>query len=147
ERRRRFLDDFLIAPLNRAFAFEHVNGVALFVGKHLHFDMARIANEFLNVETAIAEGSFRFARHDAHDRGEVFVALDQAQSFSAPTRRGLDHDRKTHLLGDLAHLLFALERSWRPGHDGHARRGHQLAPFDLVAYPLDGVGRRPDPYD
>src|SRR5262249_3537550 len=45
ERARRFLYDFLIAALDRAFALAEMNDVAVLVAQHLDFDMARIDDE------------------------------------------------------------------------------------------------------
>ena len=41
-RRGRFLDQFLVAPLHRAVALAEVDAVAVLVGEHLHFDVARV---------------------------------------------------------------------------------------------------------
>ncbi len=55
EWRRRFLDDLLMAALNRAFALEAMDDVAVRVGEHLHFDMARLLEKFLDVKAPVAE--------------------------------------------------------------------------------------------
>ena len=55
ERRRRLLDHLLIAPLDGTFALEYMDRVALLVGQHLDFDMARALDELLDVETSVAE--------------------------------------------------------------------------------------------
>ncbi len=141
ERRRRFLDHLLMAALDRAFALEHMDRVALLVGEHLHFDMARPAHELLDVETPVAERRLGLARHGADDRSQILVALDQAQALAAAAGRRLEHDRKSDLFRDLAHLRFGFERVRRARNDGHAGRRHQLARLDLVAHPLDRLGR------
>jgi hypothetical protein len=51
----RFLDDFLIAPLNGAFAFAEMNDIAMLVAEHLDFDMARIDDEFLDEDAIVTE--------------------------------------------------------------------------------------------
>src|ERR1700746_1002480 len=53
ERRGRFFYHLLIAALNRALALEEMNGFTITVSKYLHFDVARLAHEFLNVKAAI----------------------------------------------------------------------------------------------
>src|SRR6185503_19221571 len=47
QRRRRLLDDFLVAALDRALALAEINHIAVLVAKHLNFDMARIRDELL----------------------------------------------------------------------------------------------------
>ena len=55
QRARRFLDDFLIAPLDRAFALAEIDDVAVLVAEHLDFDVARIGDEFLDENAIVAE--------------------------------------------------------------------------------------------
>ena len=55
-RRRRFFDDFLMAPLDRAFAIVEMNDMAVVVGENLNFDMARFLDKLLDVQPRIAEG-------------------------------------------------------------------------------------------
>jgi hypothetical protein len=43
-------------PLDRAFALEQMNGVAMSVSKDLNLDVARPIDQALDVERAVAEG-------------------------------------------------------------------------------------------
>ncbi len=52
---RRFLDDFLVAPLHRTVALAQVNGIAVRVSKHLELDVSRRFEEFLHVDDIVAE--------------------------------------------------------------------------------------------
>ena len=61
-RRRRLLDDLLVAALHRAVALEEVHRVLVLVGEHLDLDVARIVEELLHVDRRIAERRLRFAR-------------------------------------------------------------------------------------
>src|SRR5215510_7780525 len=54
-RRRRFFNDFLVPSLDRAFAFEHMDGIAVCISKDLKFNMTRLANVFLNKHTVVPE--------------------------------------------------------------------------------------------
>jgi hypothetical protein len=54
-RRRRFLDDFLIAPLHRAIALAQCDDVAAPVAEDLHFDVPRVFDELLDEYSALAE--------------------------------------------------------------------------------------------
>ena len=51
-RRRRFLDDLLVAPLHRAVALEQVDRVLVLVGEHLDLDVARVLEELLHVHAS-----------------------------------------------------------------------------------------------
>ena len=55
QRRGRFLDDFLVAALDRTFALAEIDHVAVLVAEHLDFDMARIDDEFLDEDAVVAE--------------------------------------------------------------------------------------------
>ena len=59
--RRRFLDHFLVAALQRAVALVEMDGVAVAVGEDLHLDMARRVDVFLDQHALVAEGRFRLA--------------------------------------------------------------------------------------
>ena len=74
QRARRFLDDLLIAALDRAFALAEIDHVAVLVAQNLDFDVARIGDEFLDEDAVVAETRFRFGagagktvRHFARD--------------------------------------------------------------------------------
>ena len=70
-RRRRLLDDLLVAALDRAFALEQVHDLAVRVAEDLHLDMARRVDEALEEDGAVAERGRRLPP-GARDRlGEV----------------------------------------------------------------------------
>ena len=54
--RRRFFDELLMAALDGAFALAEGHDVAVFVSQYLELDVARLLNELLHVEVAVAEG-------------------------------------------------------------------------------------------
>ena len=54
--RGRFLDHLLMAALQRAIALEQMHGVAVIVGEHLHLDVARPRDIFLDQHAIVAEG-------------------------------------------------------------------------------------------
>ena len=51
----RFLDDLLMAALDRAIALAHVNDRTVFVAENLHLDMARADQRALQQQPAVAE--------------------------------------------------------------------------------------------
>ncbi len=52
----RFFDQLLMAALDGALALEERGHVAVLVGQHLELDVARLLDELLHVELAVAEG-------------------------------------------------------------------------------------------
>ena len=54
-RRRRFLDHFLMAALQRTIALEQMHNIAKTVAEYLHLDMTRRENIFFDQHTIIAE--------------------------------------------------------------------------------------------
>ena len=55
--RRRFLDDLLVPPLNRAFALEKVHDIAVRVAEHLDLDVPGRRQVALKKDSVVAEGS------------------------------------------------------------------------------------------
>ena len=55
-RRGRFLQHLLVAALQRTVALAQMHDIALAVAQNLHFDMARLAEIFLDIDVVIAEG-------------------------------------------------------------------------------------------
>ena len=85
--RRRFLDDFLVAALQRAVALVQMNGVAVPVGEDLHFDMARRGDIFFDQHAIVAEGGFRLALRRFQRGVEIGVAVDAAHALAAAAGR------------------------------------------------------------
>ena len=67
-RRRRFLDHLLVPPLQRAFALEQRDQIAVAVADDLHLDMARIVDVFLDQHAVVAERGLGLAL-GADERG------------------------------------------------------------------------------
>src|SRR3546814_6716864 len=59
ERRRRFLDDLLVAALDAALAFVEVEDIAVLVAEDLNLDVARVEDEFLDKDAVVAEAADR----------------------------------------------------------------------------------------
>ena len=55
----RFLQHFLMAALERAFALAEMHHVAVIVAEHLKFDVARALDQLFHVHVGAAEGLFR----------------------------------------------------------------------------------------
>ena len=55
DRRRALFDNLLVAPLDRAFAFEQVHDATVMVAEHLHLHVVRPFDLPFDVERAVAE--------------------------------------------------------------------------------------------
>ena len=55
-RRGGLLPDLLVAALQRAVALAQMDGIALAVADHLHLDVARLREIFLEIDRVVAEG-------------------------------------------------------------------------------------------
>ena len=102
QRRRRLLDDLLVAALDRAFALAEMDDVAVLVAEHLDFDVARIDDEFLDEHAVVAER--RSSPPSARARkpsATSALRVRDAHALAAAAGRGLDHHRIADLVGDL----------------------------------------------
>ena len=83
-RRRRLLDQLLVAALERAVALAEVDHVAVLVGQHLDLDVARVGQVALQVHGRVAEELLALAR-GALER--VLRACPRTARPGSPCRR------------------------------------------------------------
>src|SRR4029077_11008054 len=136
--RRRLLDHFLIAALDRTFALAEIDDVAMLVAQHLNFDMARVGYEFFHENTFVAKRRLRFRAGAGEAFRNFSLAAGDAHTLAAAARARLDHDRITDVLGDPVRLdgdLDHPEMAWYGRHLGGRSR---LLGFNLVAHGGDG---------
>ncbi len=143
-RRRRLLDQLLMAPLHRAIALAEVNGVAVCIPEHLDLDVARIFNGALQDHRGIAERGLGFrARAAQRIRKGRFVRY-QPHAVAAATGDRLDHHGKADAARLAQHRCLALVLALVAGDGGHAGLGHDRLGTGLVAHGHDGFGRGTD---
>ena len=142
EGRGRFFDDLLVAALDGAFAFVQIDAVAVLVGQHLNFDMARLRHEFLDEDAVIAKagGGLVLGRLEAFAR--LVIMPGDAHALAAAARAGLDHHRIADLAGDGDGLFGIRDQAHMARHGGDTGGLRQFFRGDLVAHRLDrGAGR------
>ena len=137
QRRRRLLDQLLVAALDRAVALAEVHDVAVAVGQHLDLDVARVRQVALEVDGRVGEELLALARGALEGVLELVRLQRDAEALAAAAARGLDRDRVADLLGDLLRVLERLDRLGRARHDRHAGLLHQLARLGLGAHRVD----------
>ena len=97
--RRRFFDQFLMAALDGALALEQRGHVAVLVGKDLELDVARLLDELLHVELAVAEGVGGLGGCGMEEVGQFFGGADDAHAASAAAGLGLEDDGVADFVG------------------------------------------------
>ena len=142
ERGGTLFDHLLVTPLNRAFAFEQVHGVAVGIGEHLYLDVARALEGLLQVEPVVTKRAARFSGSAPGRGSELRGLTHEAKPLAATSRGGFEHHREadTRRLGCqcrvVGHGLEGARDDRHAGGDGDAaRRG-------LLAHLLDHVGGR-----
>src|ERR1700722_18925274 len=141
---RRFFDYLLVAPLQRAVALADMNDIAVAVGEHLDFDVARRGNVFLEQDTARTERRCRLANGAFERRLELGVLVDPAQPATAAAGRRLDQHRIADLVGFLLEEFRVLPFAVIARHHRHTGLLHQGLGAILDAHGAHGSGRRPD---
>ncbi len=123
--RRRFLDHLLMPPLQRAFALEQRHQIAVAVADHLHFDVTRIINVFLNQHAIVAERGLRLAL-GADDGRRKFAGRPHDPHAAAATPGGrLDQHRKADSVGGRSQGRLVLRLAVITLHQRHAGLFHQ----------------------
>src|SRR4051812_14549881 len=101
ERRRRFLDDLLVATLDGAFALAEIDDVAVLVAEHLDLDVARRLDELLEEHAVVAEAGEALALHALEPFAHVLLISREAHALPAAASRSLDHHRIAEVNRDL----------------------------------------------
>ena len=139
QRRRRFLDDLLVAALDRTFAFAEIDHVAMLVAQHLDFDVAGIDDEFFDEDAVVAERGFGFGLGEVEAFGDLGLRMRDPHALTAAAGGGLDHHGIADLVGDLYRVLFVFDDAEMSRHRGNLGLGGGLLGFDLVAHRGDGA--------
>ena len=146
-RRRRLLDELLVAALDRAVALAEVDDVAVRVGEHLHLDVARVLEVALDVDGRVGEVRLR-------PRAAPTRTPRSASSADATTFMPLPPPPADALIAQrLAELARRARRpraadptgSVVPGMIGTPAACIARARRGLRAHQLDRLGRRADP--
>ncbi len=138
--RGRFLHHLLVAALHRAVALAKVDRVALAIGQHLDFDVARVLQELLHVDLIVAEGRLGLLLGHHDGVAQVRLGAHHAHAASAAAAGRLDDDGVADLARDAQVLLDVVaQRPAGTWHAGHARGLHRADRLHLVAHQADHV--------
>src|SRR5439155_16918482 len=137
--RGRFLDQLLVAALDRALTLSEREHAAVGVGQHLHLDVAGGYERLLNVDAAVAEGRERLARGGPERALELLAHVHEAHALATTAGGGLEQYRVAEVVGDGARLggsrLAVAAR-----YERHARARHLGLRLHLVAHARHHVG-------
>jgi hypothetical protein len=130
---RRLFDDLLMAPLQRAVAFEEVDRVAVMVREDLHLDVPGPRQELLDQHALVPEGGPGLPARAGQRRLEVPLRIDA--THAAPTAPG--HGLHEHRIADVPRgpgeggegaLIIGVPGDHRDAGLLHQRLGGVLAP-------------------
>ena len=139
-----FLDQLLVAPLQRTLALEQMDHVAFAVAGDLDFDMPPALDQFFDDQPGIAEGAFRLAHRGFDFAGKAVQPGHGAHAFAAASGRGLQHHRKPEIANDAGDFGGVFACRLAAGDGRHIGRLGFALGRSLVAEPLDGLGGRAD---
>ncbi|MCY1327479.1 hypothetical protein D9M69_130150 [compost metagenome] len=146
-RRGRALHHLLVAPLHGTVALVQVHQVAMGVAERLHFDVARVAHQLLDIDLVVAERGQRLAPRRGQRALQVLLALQDAHAAPAAAPAGLEHQRIADARGQALAGFEVVRQRVGGRHHRHARLDRRIARGHLVAEPAHDLGRRADPAD
>ncbi len=147
ERGRGFLDELLVAALERAVAGGDHHHVAVGVGEALGLDVARGVQEALDEALAAAEGGDGLADGGFEQFGDFLAGAGHLDAASAAAEGRLDGDGQAELVHELEDFLGGLHRVGGAGDLRGADLFGDVAGLDLVAQGGDRLGGGADPGD
>ena len=144
----RDFDEFLVTPLDRAFTLPQMADRAVMVTDDLHLDMARLADQALDIDALVPKGRLRLGLAARIGFVQLQSVLDEPHAAPAAAGHCLDHDRAAGAeRGEEGLGLVQRGRAAGPFDHGHAAAFCQLLGRDLVAEQIQRLGRRPDEND
>ncbi len=146
-KRRRFFDEFLMAALDGALALEECGDVAVLIGENLELDVARLLDELLHVEFAIAEGVGRFSGCGLEEVGELLPTAHNAHAPATTARLGFEDDGIADGLGDRERFAFVAQHAVGARKNRNLRVLHGLAGFFFFTHEAGDFGGRSDEFD
>src|SRR5260370_27546628 len=98
-RGRAFLDDLLVAPLDRAIAFAEMNDAAVTIATDLKLNMVGTNDKLLHIDTAIPEGLLSLSSGRVKSLNQAIDVMSRTHTTPPSPGHCLDHHRVPELLG------------------------------------------------
>ena len=117
-----------------------MNGVALAVAEYLDFDVARLAEIFLDIDRVVAECGLGLGARGRQCGREFLARFGDLHAAPAATGGGLDQNRVADFVGDFRRLAVVGDAAVGARHDRNAQAFGGALGFDLVAHDADMLG-------
>ena len=141
----RFFQYLLVAALQRAIAVAEVNGVALAVRQHLDFHVARVGEEFFQIDHRVTERCTGFGAGQLGRLDQVFFVVHHAHAATTAAASGFDDHRVADFTADGQGGFFVFrQRAVGAGYGRYAGGDHGVLGRHLVAHQANGVSGRAD---
>ncbi len=137
QRRRRLLDDLLVAALQAALALAEVQHGAVGVGEHLDLDVPGAQHEPLQEQRVVAEGRRGLAAGRGQRGRQVGGVARPAHALAAATGGRLDQHGEADVGGRGDQIGVGESGLGDTGNHRHPERRHRCLGGDLVAHRLD----------
>ncbi len=134
-RRRRFLDQLLMAPLYGAVSHSDRPHRSVVVGDDLDFDVPGGRHHLLEEERVVAEGLERLGSSGSKGAVELSFMVDPADAATTTARGRFDHDRIAETRRLTLRSRQRRDRAVAPGRDGDPGGFGDALGHDLVAGP------------
>src|SRR5713226_5779609 len=115
-----FLQNFLVAALQRAVALAEMNGAAAAVAEHLDFNVARRFEILLKIDRIVAECRLRFGAGGRERSRKIGLAASDLHAAPAAAGRGLHQHREADLAGGGKRLRLGRDAALRSRYDWNA---------------------------
>ena len=144
---RGFLDEFLMAALDRTFPLAEVNHVPVLVGEHLELHVTGLHHVLLQVDRGIPEGGLGLGPRGTKGGCQVAGRIHDAHALAAAAHGRLDEDRVADGFRHVEPFLVAFDPFFGPGDDRHAGPAHGLPRRGLASHGPHGFAGRTDERD
>src|SRR3990172_11318138 len=110
DRRRRFLDNLLVSPLDGSIPLTHILHIPVMVGEYLNLNMMGIFDIFLYVDPLVGKSLFCFRLGHLIGLSKLRFTADNPHSLSPSSSGSLQKDRKSNLPCRLERFLLCFQR-------------------------------------
>ncbi len=141
------LPHLLVPALQRAVALAQMHAIPAPVSEHLDFDVARLAQVFLDIDAVVAEGRPGFRARRRQRLGKARLVARNLHAAPAAARCSLDQHGVTDAGGDALGLDLVGYRAVRTGNARDAKPSGGILRLDLVAHDANMLGARADEGD
>jgi hypothetical protein len=145
--RGRLFENLLVAPLNGAVAHARGPGRSVMVGNDLDLNVACALHQLLHEHGRVPEGLKRLGASVLKGFRQLMGGTHAANSVTAASRRGLDHEGIAQAFTLEQGLLQGVHRSVAPGCYCDVRLLGQTLGGNLVTQPAHHISIRPDEHD